>query len=197
MTIELGKIKLNRVHRLVTLEKADWVYHRVPGMVGNIVQDMGRDSVQIEISGIFYGIETASKDLEKLRQIYKKREPVDFLAEIVGQAYFSKVIIEKFEVFQIAEEPEQFSYIITITEYIEAAKRTQIAEQGVAKVNQSVKLEAVTTMDIATLPDALQLGMLPEITNPIEPLKGALEPVKEATKSLDEVTAGLKTIFGI
>ncbi len=197
MGIELGGIKLNRVHRLVTLERADWVSHRVPGMVGNVVQDLGRDSVHIEISGIFYSAETASQDLENLRQVYKKREPVEFLAEIVGQAYFSKVIVEKFEVFQLAEEPEQFSYTIAIAEYVEPTKKTQTAGKGVAKVNQSIKLEAKNTMDIVTLPDALQLGALPEITNPIEPLTGALEPVKEATQSLQEVTKGLKTLFGI
>ena len=197
MGIELGGIKLNRVHRIVTLEQADLVSHRVPGMTGNIIQDLGRDSVRLKISGIFYGAQTASKDLEKLRGIYKKREPVDFLAEIVGQAYFSKVIVEKFEVFQLAGEPEQFSYTLVIVEYTDASKKQQTENAGVAKVNQSIKTEAKITMDIATLPDALQLGTLPEISNPIEPLKGALEPIKEATKSLDEVTTGLKAIFGI
>lgn len=197
MGIELGGIKLNRVHRLVTLEQANWVSHNVPGMVGNIVQDLGRDSVHIEISGIFYGAETANQDLEKLRQVYKKRQPVDFLAEIVGQAYFSLVIVDKFEVFQLAEEPEQFSYTIAIAEYVNPTKKTQTAGKGVAKVNQSTKLEAKNKIDVVSLPDALQLGTLPEITNPIEPLKVALDPVKEATKSLDEVTTGLKAIFGI
>ena len=197
MGIELGGIKLNRVHRIVTIEQADLVSHRVPGMTGNIVQDLGRDSVRLKVSGIFYGAETASKDLEKLRGIYKKREPVDFLAEIVGQAYFSKVIVEKFEVFQLAREPEQFSYTLVIVEYTEASKKQKTKSSEVAKVNKSIKMEAKITMDVATLPDALQLGTLPEITNPIEPLKGALEPIKEATKSLDEVTTGLKAIFGI
>ena len=196
MAIELGGIKLNRVHRIVTLEQADWVSHRVPGMAGNIVQDLGRDSVRLEISGIFYGDQKAVKDLENLRQLHKKREPVDFLAEIVGQAYFSKVIVEKFEVFQLAQEPEQFSYILAIAEYMDTEQKRPTEGQEVAKVGQSIKLEAKTTMDIATLPDALQLGNLPEITNPIEPLRGALEPVKEATKSLEEVTTGLKAIFG-
>lgn len=197
MGIELGGIKLNRVHRIVTLEQADLVSHRVPGMTGNIVQDLGRDSVRLKVSGIFYGVETAIKDLEKLRGIYKKREPVDFLGEIVGQAYFSKVIVEKFEVFQLAAEPEQFSYTLVIVEYTEASKKKKTKSSGVAKINKSIKMEAKIAIDVATLPDALQLGTLPEITNPIETLKGALEPIKEATKSLDEVTTGLKAIFGI
>lgn len=197
MTVELGGIKLNRVHRLVTLEQADWVSHQIPGMEGNVVQDLGRDLVKLEISGICYGAETASQELETLRQVYKKREPVDFLAEIVGQAYFSRVIIHNFQVFQLAEEPEQFSYTIAIREYVTNSKTQAKTNQNIAKVNQSIKLQAQTAISIASLPDALQLGTLPEITNPIEPLKGALEPIKEATQGLDEVTKGLKAILGI
>ncbi len=44
-------------------------------------------------------------------------------------------------------------------------KSEQTKSAGVAKVNQSIKMEAKITMDVATLPDALQLGTLPEITN--------------------------------
>ncbi|NEO65771.1 MAG: hypothetical protein F6J98_37400, partial [Moorea sp. SIO4G2] len=68
---------------------------------------------------------------------------------------------------------------------------------GVAKVDDSIQVKAKNLMDVATLPDALQLGTIPEITNPFEPLKRALEPVQEATKDLDKVTEGLKAIFGI
>ncbi|NEO76264.1 DNA circularization N-terminal domain-containing protein [Moorena sp. SIO4G3] len=194
MAIELGGIKLNRVHRLVTLEQANLISHRVPGMAGNLVQDLGRDSVFLGISGIFYGSQ-ASKDLEQLRQIYKQRKPVDFIAEIVGRSYFGQVIVERFEVFQLAREPEQFSYTLTIAEYTDPPSSQGGA--AVAKVDKSIQVKAKNLMDVATLPDALQLGTIPEITNPFQPLKGALEPVQEATKDLDKVTEGLKAIFGI
>jgi hypothetical protein len=191
MTIEIGDIKLNRVHRIVTLETADLISHSIPGKAGNMIQDLGRDSVRLQIHGIFYGAANASKDLEALRKIYKQREPVDFIAEIVGQAYFSKVIIEQLEVFQLAGEPEQFSYKLAIAE--SPIKTTVTATNN---LDAGIQIEASNLINVATIPDALALGYLPEITNPIEPLKGALEPVKAATENLSAATEGLKAIFG-
>ncbi|MEH2291330.1 DNA circularization N-terminal domain-containing protein [Nostoc sp.] len=193
MTIEIGGIKLNRVHRIVTLETADLILHRIPGKAGNMIQDLGRDSVRLQINGIFYGAANASKDLEALRKIYKQREAVDFVAEIVGQAYFSQVIIEQFEVFQVAGEAEQFSYQIAIAE--SAIKATATAT-ATTNLDGGIQVEASNLIDVATIPDVLALGSLPEITNPIEPLKGALEPVKAATENLGAATEVLKAIFG-
>ncbi|MDF0551809.1 DNA circularization N-terminal domain-containing protein [Kamptonema sp. UHCC 0994] len=194
MAIKLGQIELNRVHKIVTLEQADWVSHRIPGKLGNLVQDLGRDSVQLEINGIFYG-QNAGEGLEFLRKIYKERTAVDFVAEIVGQSYFSKVVLEKIEVLQVARSPDEFSYRLIVAEYIEPPKPS--ASPGVSKLDLKIKLESATLMNVASLSDALQMGNLPEITNPIEPLKTSLEPVKEATKDLDKATAGLKALFKI
>ncbi|MEW6491447.1 MAG: DNA circularization N-terminal domain-containing protein [Cyanobacteriota bacterium] len=192
MAVELANIQLNRVHKIATLEQAALVHHRVPGLAGNVVQDLGRDSVRLQIEGIFYGA-NAKDDLETLRQVYKERKAVDFFAEIVGQAYFSQVIIEQFAVTQSADYPDEFSYCLIVTEYVASTETPAATDQ----VNQSIAVEAKNLMNIANLSDALQMGLLPEITNPIEPLKGALEPVKEATKNFSEVTQGLRAIFGI
>ncbi|MEG3839833.1 DNA circularization N-terminal domain-containing protein [Microcoleus sp. herbarium14] len=194
MAIKLGKIELNKVHRIVTLEQADWVTHRIPGKLGNLVQDLGRDSVQLEISGIFYG-QKAGDDLDFLRKIHKQRKAVDFVAEIVGQAYFSQVVLEKIEVWQVARSPDEFSYRLIVAEYIEPPKPS--ASPGVSNVDKKIKLESATLMNVASLTDVLQMGNLPEITNPIEPLKTALEPVKAATKDFGNATAGLKALFKI
>src|SRR5215471_3395507 len=117
MPVEVGGIKLYRVHKIVTLEQGAFVYHRIPGLEGNVVQALGRDSVRLQIEGIFYGPE-AQDGLEGLREVYKAREPVDFLAEVIGQAYFGQVILERFEVSQLAGEPDQFSYRLVVTEYV-------------------------------------------------------------------------------
>lgn len=192
MAIELGGIKLNRVHRIVTSEQANLVSHRIPGKTGNVMQDLGRDSVRLQINGIFYGAQgVASKDLEALRKIYKQRKPVDFVAEIVGQAYFSKVIVEQFEVFQLAYEPEQFSYKLVIAE---SPVETQVTDRP--NLDQGIQVEAGNLINVAIIPDVLALGSLPEITNPIEPLRGALEPVKTATQNFSAATEGLRAIFG-
>jgi hypothetical protein len=191
MPVELAGIGLKRIHRITTLEQADFVSHRIPGLEGNVVQNMGRDSVHLEIEGIFYGA-TAKEDMESLRQAHKAKDPVDFLAEIVGQAYFAQVILKRFEVFQIAQEPDQFSYILTIAEYVEPPEPA--GPPGLSDVDADILDEAQNFMDIATLPD--MLGSIPEVTNPLEPLSGALDQVEKATENLPAVSERLKAIFG-
>lgn len=195
MTVELGGISLNRIHRMTTLERADLVEHRIPGMAGNVVQELGRNAVRLSISGIVYGAETAAQDLEALRKLYKARKPVDFIAEIVGSAYFSQVIIEQFEVTQQAHAPDQFSYQLIITESISDGKK--LASKPAIKPQASVKAKAVGLKKMAALPDALEMGNLPEITNPFEPLNGAISPVQTATQGFEQAASGLKRIFGL
>ena len=190
MPIELAKIQLNRVHQIDTLERAALVHHAVPGLEGSLTQNLGRDSVRLRIEGIFYGIQ-ANQDLETLRKAYKQREPVDFLTDIVGQAYFSQVLLEQFEVFQSAQFPEQFSYRLTIAEYV-PPKKSAAANQ--AAVKKAIKTQATALMDIATLPDALTMGSIPELTNPAAPLNGAVDQVATALSGINGPMAGLSAL---
>jgi uncharacterized protein (DUF2345 family) len=194
MPIEIAGIKLNRVHRVVTLEQAALVYHYIPGLEGNVAQDLGRDSVRLQIEGIFYGPK-AKEELEKLRDVYKKRQPVDILAEIIGQAYFGQVTLERFEVFQLAAEPDQFSYMLVVAEYVKPPKPATTA--GPSSVDQAIAQQALDFMEMAALPDALTLGQIPELTNPAEPLSQALGEITAAAEGLTAVSEGLTALFGL
>lgn len=193
MPIELANIQLYRVHRIRTLEQASLTHHPVPGLEGSITQNLGRDSVRLEIEGIFYG-PNARNNLEILRNAYKKREPVDFLADIVGQAYFSQVILERFEVVQSAEIPDQFSYRLTIAESVSATKSPAASK---ALVNQAVKQQAQDLMQVAALTDALNVGLIPELSNPVEPLTGAVQRVETALGGIEGPVEGLQTLFQV
>lgn len=193
MAVEIAGIALHRVHHIETLEHNHFIYHHIPGMQGNIAQNLGRDSVRLKLQGIFYG-ENAAQDLERLRSIYKDREAVDFLAEVVGQAYFSQVILEQFEVVQSTYDPGQFSYTLTIAEF---KPLTAPPGSNLASVEASIQADAASFMSVALLPDALQIGALPEITNPVEPLRNAITPIADALKDLDGATEGLKQLFNL
>ncbi|MBE5228168.1 MAG: DNA circularization N-terminal domain-containing protein [Microcystis sp.] len=194
MAIEIAGIQLNRVHQIETIEQNNFVYHQIPGKQGNLVQNFGRDSVRLQIKGIFYGNKYLA-DLEKLRKIYKEQKPVEFIAEIIGQAYFSQVILERFAVVQSATDPEQFSYTLTLAEYVPPTPSQAFAQ--VAGVDANIKADAASFMTVAMLPDALQFGSIPAITNPIEPLKASLDPIKEATSTLDGNLSDLKSLFNL
>ena len=191
MAIELGGIQFPRVHRIVTLEQAALVYHRIPGQAGNLVQNLGRDSVRLQIEGIFYGPQ-AQESLARLRDLYLKRTPVDFVADITSGAYAGRVTLDRLDVTQAADAPEQFSYVLIITEYVPPPK----PGMNTMLIDQKVKLNAKQMLDLAILPDALLLGSTPELTNPIVPLQGALEPVRSASGGLLSAMDGMKKILG-
>ncbi|MBD2110051.1 DNA circularization N-terminal domain-containing protein [Nodosilinea sp. FACHB-13] len=191
MPIEIANIALTRIHHLATLEQANWVAHHIPGREGTVTQDLGRASVRLDVRGICYGSK-AQDDLERLRQAYKQRQAVDFLAEIVGQAYFSRVIIEQFEVMQQAAAPGEYSYRLIVAE----AVPTQ-AKSSPAAVQPKIKVKAASFMKATLLPDALKMGTLPEISNPIEPIRKSIRPIQDATQSIHADTKGLREILGI
>lgn len=190
MPIELARIQLDRVHKVDTLERAALIHHRVPGLEGNLTQNLGRDSVRLQIEGIFYG-RKAADEMATLRKAYKAREPVDFLADVVGQAYFSQVVLEAFEVVQVAQAPEQFSYRLTIAEYVPVKKA---ALQTKAAVNNAIKQQAGAMVELASLPDAIKLGSIPNLSNPAAPLTSAISPITDATAGLANVGAEFDAI---
>jgi hypothetical protein len=189
MPVEIAGVKFPRVHRIVTSEQAAFVHHRVPGFEGSVTQNLGRDSVRLRIDGIFFGA-GAKDSLEKLRNIQVKRAPVDFIADIMGSAYAARVTLDHLEVGQEAGKPDQFSYSLTLSEYVEPPKASVPA-------TDKIQLNAKARLDLVGLPDALSLGSLPEITNPFIPLKGALDAVKEAGDGLLQSAEGLKKLFGV
>ena len=192
MPIQLADLSLNRVHRITTLEETAFVHHRVPGAAGDVLQDLGRRSVRLRVEGICYGAK-AKEELEQLRGLYAAREPVDFIADVVGQTYVSRVALDRLEVAEHARDPEQFTWTLTVSEYVEPPARGEAALEA---VEANVQLEAAALLDIASLPDALSLGSLPEITNPFVPLSGALSPVAEAAGALQQSMTGLKILLG-
>lgn len=206
MSIELAGIKLNKVHRLETLEQQNFVFHQIPGKQGSTSQNLGRDVVRLRLNGICYG-ENAVKDLAKIRTVYKDQKPVDFLADIIGQSYFSQVLIERFEVIQSVNYPDQFTYQLILAEYTNDTQTSAVSDSGskvsgttknsLAKVNESVKMNAKTLMSNALLPTALQIGSIPEVTNPFEPISVSIDPIQEATSTLDQGVSDLKSLFNL
>jgi hypothetical protein len=190
MAIEIGGISLSRIHHLSTLEEAAYVRHRVPGLEGDLVQDMGRASVRLNIEGAFFG-ETALDDLNALRDVYKAREAVDFLADITGAAYFAQVILESFEVVQEAGDIEQYNFRVVVAEYVEPPDDG--FDLGLDEVDLGLELEALDFMDMLELPDLLSI---PDFGDPTPPLAAVLDGIKGTLGGLTESAGILSELFG-
>ena len=189
MAIELAGIKLDRIHSIHTDEKADWVQHKTPGLEGNLQQNMGRSLVKVSIDGIFYGPEALNR-LEKLRKVYFKKEPVDFLAEITGQAYFAQVVINQLEIVQDASEPEQFSFSMKLFEYVPPPK-VQVTD--FVDVDASIVSEAAAFMDAVNLPDLMGA---PDIQNPLPPIEKVFDELKSTLDGFKDSATSIKELLG-
>ncbi|MEM9337542.1 MAG: DNA circularization N-terminal domain-containing protein [Bacteroidota bacterium] len=192
MAIELGGIALDQVHRITTHEDGAYLMQRVPGLEGDIAQDFGRQSLRLDIEGIFYG-EEITKELQSLRELYLKREPVELLAQVAGRAYASNVLIDHLQVMESGDQPDQYTYHLVVVEYVEPPT-SGLAD--VAAVNTAIAAEALAINELMELPDMLALGSLPELSNPIAPLKGVLAPMQEASTALLKASSGLTLLFG-
>jgi len=182
MAVEIAGITIDRIHGIHTDERASWVRHHTPGLDGDIQQNMGRALVKLCIEGIFYGPKAVSR-LTKLRKVYLKKEPVDFLAEITDKTYFAQVIIRNLIISQQASEPDQINFAVQLAEFVPPPK-PQLSD--FASVDASIVSEAAAFMDAVQLPDLMSA---PDIQNPLPPVEKVLDEVKDSVSDLKEVVS--------
>lgn len=118
MAVRIGSIDLEKLTLVEVRERARLSHHSVPGFAGDLVQTFGRPSVEVLLSGIFFGPD-ALENLAALRALHQGREPVDFFADAVGEGYFTQVLISRLDLTQRAGRPEEFDFVCEVVEYVE------------------------------------------------------------------------------
>jgi hypothetical protein len=118
MAVRIGSIDIDKLTQVSVRERARLSRYSVPGFKGDFIQTFGRPSVEVSLSGIFYGAK-AFDDLAQLRALHLENKPVDFFADAIGEGYFTQVLISRLDLMQRAGEPEQFNFICEVVEYVE------------------------------------------------------------------------------
>ena len=144
MAVELAGIALDKLVRVEVVERARFARHSVPGLAGELAQDLGRPGVVVRFQGILYGPDAADK-LGELRAPYLAREPVDFICEAVGQGYFTQVVIEGLRVAQRAGYLDQFDYACEVSEYVPPPPPATANPLG--DLDAGILDEAIASMD--------------------------------------------------
>ncbi len=133
---------VNSVHNINISEKRSIVEHRIPGMQGSVLQDMGREPVRISFEGLVFG-EDALNFLERVRSRYKAGQPVPFRSEISGVAEVTQVLVEEYQVEEVGGVINTYTYWIVLREYTPPPEEEEPApsqdEEAVEAVQQQAE----------------------------------------------------------
>ncbi len=162
----------------------------VPGLSGDLHQDLGREALVVDLIGSLYGDEARDSFLAELRNAFLAGEPVDFVADIVNESELEQVLIEALHVEESAETPDQFHYRIRLREYTEPPEPPGMDFDLEAP---GLDLDIDLGLDLLDLPGLLL--PLPEIGNLLQPIEPAAQGLRDALGGASSLFDGLGDLF--
>lgn len=163
----------------------------VPGLSGDLHQDLGRSALVVEITGSLYGDEARDEFLtNNIRPAFLAGEPMDFVADILTESELEQVLIEALHIEESADTPEQFHYRIRLREYTEPPEP---AGPDLGLEAPDLDLDIDLGLDLLDLPGLLV--PLPEIGDLLQPIEPAANNLRDALSGAADVFSGLESLF--
>jgi hypothetical protein len=193
VTPMLGDVELRAVQQIATAERRALVEHRVPGMAGNVFQDLGRSAARVALRGVLFS-DTARDDLEGLRQRFHAGEPLSFTADITTATQIVDVLIEELRVVEVAGRPGTFTYDLVLRESPPPPPQEPAlggVDAGILGDAQASFGQALALADVVT-----SLGDTPDFGDPTAPLSGLLDRFAKVTEALPGLLTSLTDEVG-
>jgi len=187
----IGSWEVSRIEAISTHEARRLAVLPVPGLSGDLHQDLGRGALAVEISGSLLGDEARDEFLKELREKFLAGEPVDFVADIVGESELERVLIESFELEECAALADTFRYRIILREYTEPPAPPGLGDDF--GVDAALDLDAALGLDLLDLPGLL--GDVPQIGDLLSPIKPAAENLKQTLTQSGALLNPLKEVL--
>ncbi len=193
-------VELPSIERVATLEHRRTAVLSVPGLSGDLQQDLGARSLAVEIEGSLHGDQARDDFLHALRPPFQASDPVAFVADIITATTLDQVLIEALDVEEVNDAATGFRYHLVLREYVEPPAPAPAPGLGLDDLGLDVGLDlelgdlASLGLDGLGLPDLL--GAIPAVANPVPPLLQALAGVKAATSGLGSLLDPLKSVLG-
>ncbi len=189
-------VELPCIERIATVEQRRIAVLPVPGLAGDLQQDLGAHSLAVEIEGSLHGDAARDTFLNALRPPFQASDPVDFVADILTATEFEQVLIDGLDVEERNDAAAGFRYRITLREYVEPPSPALPLDDLGLDVGLDLELAdlAALGLDGLALPDLL--GAIPDVANPVPPLLAALDGVKAATGGLGQLLRPLEDVLG-
>jgi hypothetical protein len=187
---EVPRIEAIRVHEARRIAQIG-----VPGLLGDLQQDLGTNSLVVEICGSLVGDTARDEFLDGIREKYRAGEPVSFAADITTATELEQVLIVGLDVVESNDAADSLRYRIVLREYVEPPEPPAAIDDLGADLGADLDALAELGLDGLELPDLL--GEIPSVGNPVEPMRPALASVDSATSGLGSLLTDLKTKLGI
>jgi hypothetical protein len=171
----IGRWEVPKIEGIASRESRRLARLSVPGLSGDLHQDLGRDALEVELHGSLSGDQARDDFLKELRVQFLAGEPVDFVADIVNESELEQVLITAFELEETADRPEEFRYRLALREYTEPPEPPGLGDGFGLGVDDLLDLDVM-------LGDVPQIGDL-------------LAPVEEATRGLKDTLASAGTLL--
>jgi hypothetical protein len=193
ITPTLADLQLTGAQVIRTEQQRAIAEHKIPGMAGSVLQDMGRPSAVIQVDGYLFG-DSAADNLESLRKTFKDAKPVPFTADIMTATDIVDVMIADVDVVAVAGRPNLFQFSIVLKESPPPpppANPFAAVDLGALSDAQSLFDQAVGLTDLVS-----NLGNIPNFSDPTPPLNSMIDGVSSATSGLTSGLASLASLFG-
>lgn len=188
----IGGWEVPRIEGIRSWEARRLAVLPVPGLSGDLHQDLGRGALTVEIVGSLAGDETRDAMLKEVRAKFLAGEPVDFVADIVGESELEQVLIERLHFQEHADLPGGFRYSIVLREYTEPPEPPGFGEDFGLDVDLGLDIDL--GLDLLDLPGLL--GDVPQIGDLLTPVKTAAEGLKDALSQAGDLFAPLDDLLG-
>ena len=182
-----------RIERIAAKESRHLAVLPVPGLSGDLHQDLGRGALAVEIVGSLAGDEARDDFLKQIREKFLAGDPVDFVADIVKESELERVLIETLEVEEVAGAPDSFRYRIVLREYTEPPEPPAPAADFGLDLDAELDGLADLGLDLLDLPAIA--ADIPQIGDVLAPIKPAAENLKEALSGAESVLAPLDSLL--
>lgn len=181
----LDSYEIPNIESIRSLEKKRFARHGVPGLAGDLHQDLGAESLLVEITGSLQGDEARDDFLETMREKFNNAEPVPFVADITTATELEEVIIEQLEVKENNQWDRPMLYRMVLRQYVEPPEPVSSFDDQGLELDPELDLLAGLGLDGLELPDLLM--DIPEVGNPVEPIMPALDGTDSAVSGMGDL----------
>lgn len=187
--------EIPRIEKIAAGEHRRLAPLSVPGLQGTLHQDLGTESIAVEIIGSLHEEEMRDDFFTNIRAKFQEGEPVSFTADIVSASELELVLIEDLQVAESNDYAHRFQYRIVLREYVEPPEPAGGFDDLGADlgIDAELDLEADLSLDGFELPGLLI--DVPTLGDPVAPILPALDGVGAATEPVKGLIDGLKGLF--